>query len=344
MDKTKDPREYLTLFALGKYKDLRPASWRHRPRRLLDGGPDARWGTRPRMSLIDGKVSASPRPTMQHVYPHEGAQWLLIERVRQETEGGHSLSTWVPKKTRFALLDERREETQGGLTGGHDGVNRAYKTVGLKKFDLLPDYVASASGIYKGERRYPLIRPAVDPAEEVATAQIIARAEAIRDSVSPPTARKRIPELGEGLTRDESSYWREPAGGVYLNPWYWRANARGHYIGHPALLKHLSGAWDEYPDIGAVWTAERIATEYPDGLPSVPTDRREWKAGDGWAAGKNAADERELPAVEREKPLRFESVARREHSKATAKSRFGLLPWTDEQRATCARGKWGALV
>jgi hypothetical protein len=267
MEKEKDNAEFLALWALGAYRDLRPASWRHRPRRLLDGGPDARWGTRPRMSVIDGKVSASPRPTMQHVYPHEGAQWLLLENVVAAIKHERNLSTFVPLKVKYALIDERREETQGGLWGRHEGVNRGPKTVGLTAFDVSPPDADNGD--------FPLVRASPDPMVEAARMQLIESVQAA-GQFSKPTQRKHLragPSPSDFLV--ESSYWREPAGGVYLNPWHYRPG--GH--ARPAL----PGWWDVYPPVPDVWTAERIAAEYPNGYACAPA-ARDWKPGAGWAA------------------------------------------------------------
>ena len=279
-DKVKDDIERLTLYALGKYKreGIAPKRWSNpiceycgKMHNLLAGGPQARrqslWIPLPVAPRFEDDELWRPAPwrprgitpsrpwrslppkgptsrtAALRIFPSAGAEWLLLHKVRESVTNAHNLSTFVPFKTRMALLDERRDETQGGLTGRHDGINRSPKTGTLTAFDVFPaDADNSESGSF-----WPLVRYSADPLmeacrQEMLEAYAAASYRSDGQRYSRPTQRRNI-KAGPSPTDyllDGVPYWREPADGVYLTPWHWKPD--GHLV-----EKYLAPtAWREF--------------------------------------------------------------------------------------------------
>lgn len=251
-----DNIEWLSLAALGKYKreGVAPPDWRQRPHK------------------IGSKL----------IFPSAGAEWELLQKVRKSVKyTGGGLSTFIYKKVKSTLLDERRDETQGGLKGQHDGINRRPKTGSLTAFDLSPS--AADNG------QYPLFRYSLDPLIEACRQQErdAYRTASYRDAAeqtgkySKPTQRSniralsgasaaaskrlcpngvlcramictkldcRVPALTPGYTLDGPVYWTEPPDGHYLTDWAWKGgrwykpeNGRRRWIKQGHLVQNVTG-------------------------------------------------------------------------------------------------------
>lgn len=282
------------------------------------------------------QVVAGPQPSWWRVYPAEGAKWLMLHDIeKQLTSAADRNSTYVMKTTKFAILNERREETQGGFTGRHDGENRSPKTSGLYRFDVAPH-------IDNGE--YPLLRYSPDPLQTLEAQQLETVVRAVMQT-SRPTQRKRLRQGRAGVLLDNDTpfYWREPTGGVYVTAWEWKGG-RYHksekqarrWLEQGQLIENLAiwppTAQSEFMDMGKRWqepaTQEDLARAYrarvktwgphKTWVPTVPTVDQ-WK------------DERRRSAPIEGKTLRLNQDAKtfvRRGEKQQA-----LLLWTDAQRA-----------
>lgn|ERR1017187_2028291 len=323
----------LLVYSIGKkHLTLQPPSWRYRPRWILAGAA-------PRLYCMGcGRGHAgitSARPTKTRVFEHQGAEWLLRRRVEEETRDAFSLSTYIPFKVKCALLDERQEETQGGLTGRKDGINRGPKTAGLCPSAWAPDVDNGA---------YPLMRHSFDPLISAALDQMTGRVQAAQRAGSKPTARmllKAAPHELADWRMDEPSYWREPKGGVYLTPWHWKPNgpvALYNTVGRPGgWPRSVVSEFESWP--ASPWTILDQA-DFADRAP-LAVNRAAWSPGASSLAPSVAraaiADERVLRVVTAAAPLRFEG---RWHLGALPEvAGSGLLPWTAAQRAAAATGE-----
>lgn len=323
-------KDALIVFGLTKYKALRPRSWKYRPRQMLDGCPKLfrangktyRGGLCKTRIFADG--DAAPRPVLKSVFEHAGAEWLLAHDLKADiSDEAFNLSTFIPNKARFALLDARREETQGGLTGRHEGINREPKTVGLSRGFDTPGMDATDNG------QFPLIRRSEDPLIGAARGQMQEAVRAAHAAWSKPTARLRMRDLfPDGWRPDargidertgfnpDSEFGRVPK--YHMADWSWKPDGR---------LPEQMVCWpvtadSEFRDLGVVIDCSGWA-------PRVPVPRAEWLA--AHRLSKTEADERERPAVKVNRPLRLDGGSRRLRVSAM----FGLMD-ADERTALCA--------
>ena len=307
--------EALAAVGLGKHKEFRPPTWKHRARPILGysgpcaaahpmraaGGEVVR-DTLGRLRGVGVTVVMTLRPRVFQVFEHAGAQWLLKHRVREETRDAYNQSTYIPFKIKCALLDERQRETQFGFTGRDDGVNRSPKTAGLAgALDVPPD---------TDNGKYPLRRASSDPMAEACRLQML---EAVRATyeVSRPTQRKRLragPSPSDYLL-EGPYYWVEPAGGVYLKPQHWLPN----------------GPWLR-------WVDDEFRDDWGTVLDPSGWEPREPVVGRrAWVPGSLPVDERALAEVVPGKRLDLNEPALRGRVGAS----FALMG-ADERTALCA--------
>lgn len=199
------------------------------------------------------------------VHPYEAPARVLADQIAREDLPGKrdpgGYARWLAK---FRLMDARRDETQGGMVGRHDGKNRSPRT-GCEQSAFDSSLDGDAPGVAGLRQRFP------EPYPWTLGEQLRSTVQAEQAAFSKPTVRvhlaERLPEMG---AEDPYPYgWQWHGGGRAVKPY------ADHWLpdGHP--IEGRLGGWrradSEFVDLGAILDPAGFEPRTPS-----PSGRRLW--------------------------------------------------------------------